>query len=174
MKYFLLEMNERNRTPYNINKNRVVDIRLLTREGIGSLPLWNVMEMDFPAEGFFPDLICSPCQLWSGIFLRTALMYHPEIPYKGIKLWDRKSGVNATYFLAVPEELDAMSGRTQFNSVRNRILELVLDKEKAGEKAVFRLKGMDRNCVVGRMDFVESVLRRGVRGLRLSEVTVDR
>ena len=39
--------------------------------------------------------------------------------------------------------------------------------------AFFRLEGMDRNCMFGRMDFVESLLRRDVRGIRLSEVEVE-
>lgn len=173
MKYFMLETNEKNRIPYSINKNRAVDIRLLEKDGLGRLPLWNIIEMEFPREGFFPDLLCSPCLLVSETFLKTVLMYHPDVPYKRIKLWDRKSGVNATYFLMVPDEPDAMSCRTEYNAIGNRIRRLVLDKEKTGDRAVFRLKGMDRNCVFGRMDFVESLLRRDVRGIRLSEVEVE-
>ena len=34
MKYFLIGTDEKNRNPYNINKNRALDIRKLTREGI--------------------------------------------------------------------------------------------------------------------------------------------
>lgn len=173
MKYFLIEMNEKNRTPYNINKNRELDIRLLTKEKINDLPTWNVVEMDFPREGFFPDVICSPCILLSEICMRTVMMYQPDILCKGIRLWDKKSGANATYFLPILEEADCMSERTQFNSVGNRITKLVLDRDKIGERAVFRIKGMDRNCIAGRMDFVESMLRREVRGIKLSEVDVE-
>lgn len=54
MKYFLIGTDEKNRIPYNINKNRVVDVRTLTREGIGTLPMWNIIGMDLPDEGFFP------------------------------------------------------------------------------------------------------------------------
>ena len=65
MKYFLIEMDEKNKNPYNINKNQVIDIRKLTRENLNSMPLWNIVEMDFPMEGFFPDVICSPFILLS-------------------------------------------------------------------------------------------------------------
>ncbi len=40
MKYFLIGTDEKNRNPYNINKNRALDIRKLTREGIDTLPRW--------------------------------------------------------------------------------------------------------------------------------------
>ena len=58
MKYFLIGMDEENKTPYNINKNRAIDIRMLSKENLNKLPLWNVLETDMPQEGFLPDIIC--------------------------------------------------------------------------------------------------------------------
>lgn len=173
MKYFLIKTNEKNKIPYGINKNRAIDTRLLTKEKFGRLPVWNVVEMDFPTEGFFPDLICSPFLLLSDVFMETVMMYQPGTLRKGIKLWDRNNGINETYFLTVLDELDCMSDKTQYNSVGNRIIRLVLDKEKIGEKAVFKIKGYVPNGIVGRLDFVESILRRNVRGIRLSEIEVE-
>lgn len=173
MKYLLIETDEKNRIPYGINKNRAIDTRLLTRERFGKLPMWNVVEMNFPREGFFPDLICSPFLLLSDVFMETVMMYQPGTLRKGVKLWDRNSGINETYFLAVLDEPDCMSDHTWFNSVGNRILRLVLDKDRIGDRAVFRVKGYTSGAIVGRMDFVESILRRDVRGIRLSEIEVE-
>ena len=53
------------------------------------------------------------------------------------------------------------------------ILRLVLDKHRIGDRAVFRVKGYTSGAIVGRMDFVESILRRDVRGIRLSEIEVE-
>lgn len=173
MKYFLIRTDEKNKIPYGINKNMAVDTRLLTKEKFGRLPVWNVVEMNFPREGFFPDLICSPFLLLSDVFMETVMMYQPGTPHKGIKLWDRNSGINETYSLAVLDELDCMSDETQYNSVGNRILRLVLDREKIGDKAVFKVKGHVSGGIVGRLDFVESILRRDVRGIRLVEIEVE-
>ena len=52
----------------------------------------------------------------------------------------------------------------------NRIIRLVLDEEKIGSNAVFRIKGCDKSCIVVRLDVVESLLRRGVQGITLEEV----
>lgn len=170
MKYFLIGTDEKNRNPYNINKNRALDTRKLTREGIDTLPRWNIISMDLPDEGFFPDLICSPCILMSRDCIRAVTMYQPGIVYKGVKLWESDSGVNRTYFLSIIEELDCMSEKTQRSAMGNRIIRLVLDEEKIGSNAVFRIKGCDKSCIVVRLDVVESLLRRGVQGITLEEV----
>ena len=172
MKYFLIGTDEKNRIPYNINKNRVVDVRTLTREGIGTLPMWNIIGMDLPDEGFFPDLICSPFVLMSKNCIKTAAMYQTDIIYRGVKLWDKGSGVNRTYYLSILEELDCMSGQTQFNTVGNRVTRLVLDRDRIGGNAVFRIKGYNRSCIAGRLDFVESLLRRGIEGITLDEAAL--
>lgn len=172
MKYFLIETDDKNKVPYGINKNRGIDIRLLSREKFNMLPMWNVVEMNFPEEGFWPDVICSPFLLLSEDCIKTAMMYQPNIIYKGIKLWDKNSGINATYFLTVLDELECMSDKTQYNSMGNRILKLVLDRRKIDVNAVFKVKGLSGNSIVGRLDFVESILKRDVRGIRLTPLDI--
>lgn len=172
MKYFLIETDEKNRIPYNINKNHVIDVRVLTVEDFDRLPMWNVVEMDFPREGFFPDMICTPFLLLPEIYLKTVMMYQKDVLFKGIKLWNKESGINATYMLTILEEPDCLSDKTQFNSVGNRIWNMVLDKEKVSSKAVFRFKKCGKNGMIGRMDFVESILRREVKGIKLTEIEV--
>ena len=98
------------------------------------------------------------------------LIYQPETSYRGVKLWQRKSGTNASYFIPLLDELPCLSERTQYNSAGNRILKPILDKSKTGDLAVFRIKGFDKSSIVGREDFVESILRRGIRGIRMEEV----
>lgn len=168
MEYFLIETNEKNKIPYKINKNRAIDIRMQTREKICQLPMWNMMEMDFPMEGFFPDILCSPCILVSKCVMETIIMYQPDVPYKGVKLWNRESGANATYSMPILDEVECISDETLYNNIGNRIVKLVLDREKIKPYAVFRINGYKRNCIVGRMDFVESILRRGAIGIKLT------
>lgn len=169
MNYYLIETEEGNRIPYHINKNRAIDIRMLTKEKIYRIPMWSVMEMKLSNEGFFPDLLCSPCILLSKCFMETIVMYQPDTVYRGIKLWDRESGINATYYMPILNEVDCISEKTQFNKIGNRIVKLILDKEKIKPYAAFRIKDYGKNCIVGRMDFVESLLRRGVKGIRVDK-----
>lgn len=173
MKYLLMETDKKNKYPYNINKNQAIDGRLLTKQNMNKLPLWNVLEMDFPDEGFFPDLLCNPWILVSECCIKTILMYQPDVPYKGMKLWDPSSGINATYFVPFLDEIPCLSDQCKYNSVGNRVLRLALNRDRIGDKAVFRIKGYDRKCVIGRMDFAESLLRRGASGIKLEELDID-
>ena len=170
MEYLLIETDEKNRIPYGINKNRAIDIRILTKEEIVRLNMWNVVEMELPMEVFFPDLLCRPFLMVSDTMIKTILMYQPETIYRGIKLWHRESGANASYFIPILDEIACLSEQTQYNAVRNRIVKPVLDKRKIGDLAVFRIKEYGKSCIVGREDFVESILRRDIRGIRLEEV----
>ena len=167
-----METNEKNRIPYNINKNRAIDIRMLTKEGINGLKMWNVVEMEIPMEVFFPDLICRPFVMVSDIIMQTIMMYDPEITYRGLKLWHRESGINASYFIPLLDEIECLSEQTRYNVTGNRIIEPILSRDEIGDAAVFRIKDYDKSCIVGRLDFVESILRRGSRGIRLEEVEV--
>ena len=93
-------------------------------------------------------MLCWPLVLVSKGFMETTVMYDPDIPYRSVKLWDRKSGMNGTYFIPILEEIECISERTTYNTVGNRIAELV-------------------------SDFVESLLRRKIRGIRLEKVRMD-
>ena len=75
MKYFLMRTDEASQIPYYINKNHALDIRFLTKEKVDRLPLWNVLEMEFPGEGFFPDLLCRPVHNEDGVVLDEVLQY---------------------------------------------------------------------------------------------------
>ena len=60
----------------------------------------------------------------------------------------------------------------------NRIATIIQEKgiwfwHKIDTKAVFEIKGFDRKCIVGRMDFVESILRRGAEGITLEEICIN-
>lgn len=172
MKYFFLETDEGNKIPYAINKNRAIDIRYLTEEGLSRLSKWTIVRMIFPEEGFFPDILCQPCLFISETCLEVLVMYEVDVSYKVVKLSDWENGANATYFLPIIEEVDCMSEETTYNRTGNRIEQLVLDKERIGNRVAFRVKGYKRNGFIARLDYVESILRRGAEGIRFEEICV--
>ena len=172
MKYFFLDTDERNKIPYDINKNCAIDIPKLAREGLSKLSGWTIVRMVFPHEGFFPDILCKPCLFLSQTCMEVLMMYGADVSYKVVKLSDWENGANATYFLPIIEEVDCMSKKTTYNTTGNRIEELVLEEEKIGNRVAFKVKGYERKGFMARLDYVESILRRMVRGIRLEEVCV--
>ena len=65
-----------------------------------------------------------------------------------------------------------MSEETAYNRTGNRIEQLVLEKEKIGNRVAFRVKGYKGNGFIARLDYVESILRRGAEGIRFEEICV--
>lgn len=45
--------------------------------------------------------------------------------------------------------------------------------DKVRENAVFKVDGYQEHYMIGREDFVESILRRGARGISFEEVEID-
>ena len=68
--------------------------------------------------------------------------------YKGVKLWERESGINETYFMPVLEEVECIAEETQYNKLGNRVVKLVLDKDKISPYTVFKIKDYGENCIV--------------------------
>ena len=48
-----------------------------------------------------------------------------------------------------------------------------IDKDKVGDKAVFKLKGVEKSYIIARLDMVESLLRRGGKGIMVREINVS-
>ena len=101
-------------------------------------------------------------------------MYMPKTVYRQVKLWCRETGINHTYYMPFLPELDCMSDQTRYNSIGNRITERVLCREQIRKTPIFMIKGYhEKKCIAARLDLVESLLRREVRGIQLERVRQD-
>lgn len=173
MKYFLIETDEKNRIPYAINVNRAVDIRYANRANAYKIPNCCVVDMKIPMEVFFPGILIRPFLMVEEKAADVIEMYAPETIFKTIYLLEPESGINATYFMPFLEEADCLSDRTKMSRGKTELLEIVLRKEVVWEKEVFRIAGYTHPYLIAGMAFVESILRRGVQGIKLTEVEVE-
>ena len=173
MKYFLIETNKRNHIPYAINVNRAVDIRYANREMAYKIPNCCVVDMKTPMEVFFPDIIIEPFLMVSEEVADVIEMYAPETIFKTIYLLETKTEISCTYFMPFVEEIDCLSDKTKMNRGKTELLEIVLRKEAVENKAIFRVAGYTHTYLIGRMDFLESILRRGIRGIKLTDLEFE-
>lgn len=95
----------------------------------------------------FPDIILSPCPLVSEMVMKVMQMYRVEFFYRRAILVERKSLESEPYYL--------------------------LDLEQEAERLYrdFVLKELDDSvqCFLS-LDFAESILRRGAKGIILKEI----
>ncbi len=172
MKYFLFMSQEGNKIPQKINCNRGIDIRYIHEDKASKLPLWNLVEMESQAEMIFPDILDSPFFVVSRKFFGVVQLYVPNIKYKCINLFCKKDGKNELYFLPIFKEIECLSEKSEFNLNKSIIKKIILDEAIIKDEAIFRIAGFDKSYVIGRLDFVESVLRRGLYGIKLCELEV--
>ncbi len=170
MDYFLLEADKRNNIPYSINKNRVIDIRHVNRENAYRIPNCSIVEMEVPWEVYFPGILSEPIFMVNEQCATVIEMYQPETIFKTIYLLESETGMNETYFMPILESIECLADESKVSRGGKGLLEIVLKKELISSKAIFRIAGFDHPYVIGRLDFVESILRRKVEGLKLTEI----
>ena len=173
MKYFLIETDKKNHIPYAINANRAVDIRYVNRANAYKIPNCCVVDMKTPAAVFFPGILMEPFLMVEDKVADTIEMYAPETIFKTIYLLERESGISATYFMPFVEEIECLSDKTKMSRGKTELLEIVLRKEAIQKKQIFKVAGYKHIYLIGGMAFVESILRRGVCGIELTEVEIE-
>lgn len=170
MKYFWIETDTRNHIPYGINAERKIDIRDVNRRNAYRIPNCCIIDMKVPDEVFFADMLLDPLMLVSEPFVDALEVYAPGTVFKTVYLLHKESGIHRTYFMPFLEEVDCLDESTAKTGRGTVLKEIVLKKEAVGDRSVFRIAGYMTQYVIGRVDFVEGILRRHVRGIKLKEV----
>ncbi len=115
----------------------------------------------------FNDILFQPFLLVSEKIQSVIALYEPDTVFTEIVLMDTFNELAELYFCPELHEVDCLTEQSQFNPERSVIKKAVIDISKIGDKKVFSLAGVQGFHVVGRRDFIESVLRRDIRGLML-------
>lgn len=120
----------------------------------------------------FTSIIDNPFPLISTEIRDVFDIYEPHIIYKEIVLLDQKYERAKVYYLPILEEIECLHEKSEYNLDKSVIKKGVIDYEKTKDKAIFRLMGFDHYYMVGRLDLVESILKRNVKGIGLKELEV--
>lgn len=99
-----------------------------------------------------------------------------EVPTRGkeMVLLDGMNGFAEIYYMPVYPRYRCLSEETVFNNDYSVIQELILDKEKIKYvPPVFEVAEVEKDYLICRLDFIESILRRGAKGIKLAELKVE-
>lgn len=174
MKFFLLSWAESgNPVPRIVNWMTKLDYHAVQTREIGKLPKRTLLYIENNPETVFTDLICSPFLLVSSLICDVMKMYDMRNEGKQIILLDGVNGFAEIYYLQNLQECSCLHGDTKFSNDGTVIKNLILDKEMLKDlPPLFRVAGIQKDYVIGRLDFVESILRRGAKGIKLTELEV--
>ena len=70
------------------------------------------------------------------------------------------------------DAVDCLSDQSEWNADRSVLRRGVLRAEKLGKQALFFLDGSKNTYVAARLDLVESLLKRGARGIGLTPLEI--
>ncbi len=115
----------------------------------------------------FNDILFQPFLLVSEKIQSVIALYEPDTVFTEIVLMDTFNELAELYFCPELQEVDCLTEQSRFNPDRSAIKKAVIDVSKIGDKKVFSLAGVQGFHVVGRRDFIESMLSRDIRGLML-------
>jgi hypothetical protein len=73
------------------------------------------------------------------------------------------------YWLTLIDKIECVSEESEFKKDKS-IKKLVLDKEKIGNKKIFRVEGVVEKIIVINQDIAESILRRYFEGIGIEKI----
>lgn len=173
MKFYILETDASYTNCPRIKKwfGRI-DHRDLNLHDAHKIPYRQLFMIHESETTVFTSIVDKPFPLVSAEVKEVFDMYEPYIPYKEIILLDQKFQRMEVYYLPILEEVDCLHEKSEYNLDKSVIKKGVIDYGKTEGKAIFRLKGFGHYYMVGRLDLVESILKRNVRGIGLKELEV--
>ena len=164
MKYYLLNWEEKgNPVPRIRNWMERLDYQAVQKR-----------DLEENSDTLFSDVIEKPFFLVSKMFWDVSKMY--EVPTRGkeMVLLDGMNGFAEIYYMPVYPRYRCLSEETVFNNDYSVIQELILDKEKIKYvPPVFEVAEVEKDYLICRLDFIESILRRGAKGIKLAELKVE-
>lgn len=174
MKYFLVKSNlnyERVPTIIRIPLKEISPSDLSNKnyykfKSVTVLPIYEREEFDFI------DCVSSPIFLISDICMDVVKIYNPSIVSKNIVLLSEKSGKMKTYHLPLLPVVNCLTEKSKFNSDKSSIEYAELDLAKVKNNNIFYIGDSTGNYTVIRLDVLESMLKRGVRGFHISELDI--
>lgn len=171
MKYFLLQEDKRiAQRPYLMNVHEKIDVRDICTERAYRLPR---RELVFVKSGaIFTDIISTPFFLISEKIRGVIIMYEPKMIMKELVLLDKANASAETYYIPIFQEVDCLGEGTEYNPALTILKKIVLEKEKIRGRTIFKIAGVKGNYIIGNLDIVESILKRGYFGINLTEVEI--
>ena len=120
------------------------------------------------------DAIFEPIFLVSRMMNYCIRKYEPNIGSTFVGLIERKNNTTHEFFLPHLTEQKCLSDKSIITGNGTILEKPVFDMKKIDRnKFVFRVGGLNSVCIAARGEFVESILRRGAKGIKFIEVEID-
>ena len=172
MRYFLLQADSgctnmpQIRNWYNVFKEKNIDIENYSEIEEGTLAL------EHNQNTIFTGIITHPVLMFHNDVFDIAEKYIPRLPGKRFLLADLRNGTSQLYVMPLLRWLDCLSEESIMGKSAGKYEQIVLQGSKIQNRSIFWIQGHESTEPAISLDFAESILRRGARGVQLIELKV--
>lgn len=108
----------------------------------------------------------------SGLAWKVLSLYEPQMHFKDVYFIEEKTDEIHEYVIPILKDVECLSEKTLYKYGRS-IDRGILLQEKIPDLSIFRIPYVDGLCTVARLDFIESLLKRGLKGIYLKSLEVE-
>lgn len=170
MEFFLIGVDSNYIAPCPKDCGNLLQRNVKKVEKFIQLPKHMIFEIENHMQMIYTDLIMYPNFCVTEKVKKIIDLFQPGTYFKRIILYDKVRKISVLYYMPLLETVDCFTENTICNADRSVIHNAEVEGELIGERILFRAGGVKCNCILGRLDFVESLLRRNVLGIGLREV----
>ena len=126
----------------------------------------------FDEQVKYPDIMDRGIFMLSDEAYEIFKLYEPATVIKKVLLMEENSNEVYEYIIPILKRIDCLSNRTTF--IRGRYIDKgILIGKNIPDTALFKIPNVDGMCTVARLDFVESLLKRGMKGICLQALEIE-
>ena len=104
--------------------------------------------------------------------MEVVTLYEPPVISKQIILLDMETPQRETYYLPILKQVHCLAEGSEWNLDKSVLTRGVIDLEAIGDTSIFQLADMKNIYTVIRMDVLESMLKRGARGVGITPLQI--
>lgn len=171
MKYFILSEEEKNSLPQIKNWFGILSAKD-NSENFFHIPAWNMLDTDIKEKTLYGDIVSFPCILITEKVLQVLKLYQGTLPFKHIILLDKKNEKFFAYLLVKLPIQHGLSKESILDKTKSKLIKGILDRKKVEGIPFFLVKEITKPTFIIREDVTESLIRRGIRGIRLQELDI--
>ena len=170
MKYFIMSLEAAyTDVPRAVNWYDKINPKWINRKEAYRLPQRELLFISHQDRVIYTDILMQPFFLISAVVRDIVLMYDSLIEMKEVILLDPERRESKLYFLPILEELECVE-ETPLKPLNKKTNNITLEYDKVKDKSIFAIKGKNKRYIVGNLELVESLLKRGATGIGLQEI----
>lgn len=173
MRYFYIEEDkEITNRPQIVNWYNKIDERDLHYGTYHKVSEKTVLYIESSKWTYYPEIISRPFFMISKKIKDILTLYEPNMGYRQVILIDFDNEKATQYFIPHIKRFDCLTEKSVFNKHHSSLKKIVIDSKKVGDCCIFELDNVPDRYVIVRMDFLESILRRGAM-IEFKEVVLE-